>query len=107
MASKYKGTDKVGSKKTEVKKTGTIDLDKVAPKLKGHAVKFKVNEVELSAPSQYFGDKTAIAGTIKEGRVHFSRCKPENCGNYQSVETDQGQLHFGGTFVEALKGLVK
>ena len=95
MASKY--TDKSGS----------IDLDKVAPKLSGAKVQFTVNKVKLSAPGKHMNDNTAIAGSIKNGVVRFSRCQPENIGNYSSVDTEAGKLHFGGNFVQCLKELVK
>lgn len=95
-----KSTDKSTDK-------GTIDLSKVSPKLKGGQVKFTVNKVELRAPSQHMNDDTAIAGSIKNGKIRFSRCLPENKRDYDSLETDAGKLYFGAKFLESLKELVK
>lgn len=84
-----------------------IDLSKVSPKLKGGLVKFTVNKVEIKAPSQHMNDDTAIAGSIKNGKVRFTRCQPENKGNYESIDTEAGKLYYGARFVESLKVLVK
>lgn len=90
------------------KATGlSIDLDKVTSS-DNTLVELNINGVELKAPKKHLGNETAIAGKINDkGVITFSRCKPENKGNYAVLDTPQGKLTFGGKFQEALKGRVK
>ena len=84
-----------------------IDLDKVTSS-DNTLVELNINGVALKAPKKHLGDDTAIAGKINaKGVITFSRCKPENKGNYAVLDTPQGKLTFGGKFQEALKSRVK
>ena len=85
----------------------SIDLDKVTSS-DNTLVELNINGVSLKAPKKHLGNETAIAGKINtKGVITFSRCNPENKGNYAVLETPQGKLTFGGKFQESLKSRVK
>lgn len=85
----------------------SIDLDKVTV-TDTTLIDLNVNGVALKAPKKHLGDDTAVAGKINQkGVITFSRCKPENKGNYAVLDTPQGKLTFGGKFQESLKSRVK
>ena len=84
-----------------------IDLEKVTT-TDNTLVELNINGVSLKAPKKHLGNDTAVAGRInKDNVITFSRCKPENKGNYAVLDTPQGKLTFGGKFQESLKGRVK
>ena len=93
---------------TTAPETGlSIDLDTVTS-TDTSLVELKINGVELKAPKRHIGDNTAVAGKINDkGVITFSRCKPENKGNYGKLETPQGTIAFGERFKESLKSRVK
>lgn len=85
----------------------SIDLDKVTS-MDTSLVSLSINGVELKAPKRHINDDTAVAGKINnKGVIKFSRCRPENKGNYAVLETPQGKLTFGERFKESLKSRVK
>ena len=85
----------------------SIDLDKVTT-TDNTLVELNINGVKLKAPKKHIGNDTAVAGKINDkGVITFSRCKPENKGNYTVLDTPQGKLTFGGKFQESLKSRVK
>ena len=97
--------------KYEALKTGNtglnIDLDKVTS-TDTSLIDLNVNGVALKAPKRHIGDNTAVAGKINDkGIITFSRCRPENKGNYGVLDTPQGKLTFGEKFKESLKSRVK
>ena len=85
----------------------SIDLDKVT-NTDTSLIDLKINGVSLKAPKRHIGNDTAIAGKINDkGVITFSRCKPENKGNYAVLDTPQGKIAFGEKFKESLKSRVK
>ena len=93
--------------KTSIESGLSIDLEKVTSS-DNTLVELNINGVSLKAPKKHLGNDTAIAGKINDkGVITFSRCKPENKGNYAVLDTPQGQLTFGGKFQESLKSRVK
>ena len=85
----------------------SIDLDKVTT-TDNTLIELNINGVTLKAPKRHIGNDTAVAGKINDkGVITFSRCKPENKGNYAVLDTPQGKLTFGGKFQESLKSRVK
>ena len=85
----------------------SIDLDKVT-NTDTSLIDLNVNGVALKAPKRHIGNDTAIAGKINDkGVITFSRCKPENKGNYGVLDTPQGKIAFGEKFKESLKSRVK
>ena len=85
----------------------SIDLDKVT-NTDNTLIELNINGVKLKAPKRHIGNDTAVAGKINDkGVITFSRCKPENKGNYAVLDTPQGKLTFGGKFQESLKSRVK
>ena len=85
----------------------SIDLDKPSG-ADNTLIELNINGVMLKAPRKHIGNDTAVAGKINDkGVITFSRCKPENKGNYSVLDTPQGKLTFGGKFQESLKGRVK
>ena len=85
----------------------SIDLDKVTS-TDITLIELNINGVKLMAPKKHMGNDTAVAGKINDkGIITFSRCKPENKGNYAVLDTPQGKLTFGGKFQESLKSRVK
>ena len=93
--------------KTPIESGLNIDLDKVTT-TDNTLIELNINGVELKAPKKHLSDDTAVAGKINDkGVITFSRCKPENKGNYSVLDTPQGKLTFGGKFQESLKSRVK
>ena len=93
--------------KTPIESGLSIDLDKVTV-TDTTLIDLNVNGVALKAPKRHLNDDTAVAGKINQkGVITFSRCKPENKGNYAVLDTPQGKLTFGGKFQESLKSRVK